>query len=237
MNNGFIYIHRKIQEHWIFQDADYFKAWITLLLNVNHKSEKVLIKGKIYTCERGQSLKSVVTWSKILKWSRTRTSRFFKLLEKEQMIEQKADTKTTHLTICNFETYQKTWTADDTTLDTSVDTSVDTTLDTQTINSINLNNNSINLKEKRISKDIPKKKKSYVLPTEEEVIETIEATDEPMEIKTGFLKHWLAKDSKGVCQYQYQDKFFILSRFNTWIENQKRWGKYPTEFKLTNYDF
>ena len=40
---GWIKLHRNITSHWIFKDADKFKAWISILTTVNHSENKVIL--------------------------------------------------------------------------------------------------------------------------------------------------------------------------------------------------
>lgn len=105
---GFIAIHRSIQEHWIFDDAEKLRAWLIMLMAVNHKENKTLIKGKVLTCPRGQSVLSHSSWASKFgkKWNRNKVIRFFKLLESEHMIEQVNEQVTTRVTICNYSQYQ-----------------------------------------------------------------------------------------------------------------------------------
>ena len=107
--SGWIKIHREIQDHWIWQERREFsklEAWLDILLTVNHADNKVLINNKLYTVKRGESLNSLVTWSKRWNWSKSRVKRFFDLLQKQSMIELKSDQNTTHLTVCNYDSYQ-----------------------------------------------------------------------------------------------------------------------------------
>jgi hypothetical protein len=105
---GWIKLHREIQNHWIWNDEVYFKAWIAILLTVNHKDKKVLIQGELIGCKRGQSLLSLQGWSKCFgkKWTIQRVRTFFKLLKYDGMITVEGLRKTTRVTICNYELYQ-----------------------------------------------------------------------------------------------------------------------------------
>ena len=108
-NEGWISLHRKVQENWIFKKnrvKSEFEAWIIMLLEVNHAEEKVLIKNEIIICGRGESIKSLDTWAHMFGWTKSKVFRFFKLLESDSMIVLKSTHKTTHLTICNYENYQ-----------------------------------------------------------------------------------------------------------------------------------
>lgn len=105
---GWIKIHRQLKAHWVFKDAEYLKAWITILMEVNHKENTVCIHGELIECGRGQSINSLNTWSELFgsNWSVQRVRTFFKLLEKSEMINTQGLRKTTRLTVCNYELYQ-----------------------------------------------------------------------------------------------------------------------------------
>lgn len=105
---GWITIHRKIKEHWIWDDATYLKAWIAILLTVNHENNKVLIEGELIECKRGQSLLSLNGWAKCFgkRWTIQRVRTFLKLLKDDTMIEVEGLRKTTRVTVCNYDTYQ-----------------------------------------------------------------------------------------------------------------------------------
>lgn len=113
---GWIKLHRQIKEHWVFSNSEYLKAWITILIEVNHKPSKVVIDSEIIECGRGQSVNSVSTWCKLFGkgWSPQRVRTFFKLLKNDSMVELEGLRKTTRLTVCNYESYQDDQHADNT---------------------------------------------------------------------------------------------------------------------------
>jgi hypothetical protein len=105
---GWIKIHRQIREHWVWNDSLYLKAWLGILLTVNHEDKKILIQGELIECKRGQSLLSLSGWVKCFgkKWTMQRVRTFFELLKSDQMIETEGLRKTTRLTVCNYDNYQ-----------------------------------------------------------------------------------------------------------------------------------
>lgn len=108
MGSGWIKIHRKITKHWVFKDSEYLKAWITILLNVAYEPGETLVKKTLLKYKKGESLKSIDTWGKMFgNWGKEKTRRFFNLLEKEQMISTKRTHTTTHLSVCNWDSYQE----------------------------------------------------------------------------------------------------------------------------------
>ena len=106
---GWIKIHRQIQKHWIWDNPDYLKAWIAILITVNHEDNKVLIHGELFNCGRGESLLSLANWAKTFGkgWTIQRTRTFFNLLEKDKMINTEGCRKTTRLNVCNYDSYQE----------------------------------------------------------------------------------------------------------------------------------
>jgi uncharacterized phage protein (TIGR02220 family) len=108
-SKGWISVHRKIQNHWLWQSKepyDNLKAWLDILLTVNHSEQKVLIKGTLYTVKRGESIMSLDSWASRWKWNKSKVRRFLNLLQSDSMIELKNERKTTRLTVCNYDSYQ-----------------------------------------------------------------------------------------------------------------------------------
>lgn len=105
---GWISLHRKIKEHWLWSNALYLRAWIQMILDVNHLDSKVLIEGELIECKRGQSLKSLSTWAKDFgnEWTIQKVRTFFKLLQSDNMILIEGLRKTTRITISKYDTYQ-----------------------------------------------------------------------------------------------------------------------------------
>ena len=106
--SGWIKLNREINNHWVFQNSDYFKWWVDILLEVNYAPAKVVIKGKVYECGRGEKLYSLDTWATRWKTNKSKVRRYFDLLQKENMIELKNETQTTRLKVCKYEDYQET---------------------------------------------------------------------------------------------------------------------------------
>lgn len=104
---GFILVHRSIRGHWVWKNP-YAKAWIDMIMDVNHKPRSVEIRGSVYRCERGQSLNSIATWTNAFGkgWTTEKTRTFLRNLENDGMIHTENLGKTTRLTICNYDAYQ-----------------------------------------------------------------------------------------------------------------------------------
>lgn len=112
--SSWIKLFRDINKHWIWQNSDYLKWWLDILLEVNHAPAKVVINNKIYDCNRGEKLYSLDTWA--VRWgtNKSKVRRFLQLLQNDNMIKLKSETQTTRLTVCKYDTYQDTLHADET---------------------------------------------------------------------------------------------------------------------------
>ena len=119
MSNGWINLHRCIQEHWIWQDAHRFKWWVDLLLRASHKDTKVLFDGSLIECKRGQFITSLGKLAEEWMVSRGAVRRFLDALENDTMIARVSTHKMTQITICNYDSYQDRPTTDTTTNNTS----------------------------------------------------------------------------------------------------------------------
>ena len=104
--NGYIRIYRDIRNHWIWSDAEALRAWIDLIMMVNHQSKKVLYNGRLITVKRGSRITSIRKLASRWGWSRGRTSRFLDMLERDGMIATTRDSKKTLLSIVNYGKFQ-----------------------------------------------------------------------------------------------------------------------------------
>lgn len=105
-SKGFIKLDRNIFDHWIFQDAEKFRAFVDLIQLARWKDEKLLIGNDVITVPRGSYYTSELKLAERWSWSRKKTREFLKLLENEKMIIKKGTTKGTMLTIENYRFYQ-----------------------------------------------------------------------------------------------------------------------------------
>ena len=129
---GWIKLHRKIRDCFIWEDKPYDKAraWVDLLLSAMHKDKKMMINGKVVVVKQGSFMTSILKLSDRWGWSRKKTTAFIKMLENENMVTTEGTTKGTTITIVNYEKYQ----IDGTLQGTSEDTAQETAEDTQNKN-------------------------------------------------------------------------------------------------------
>ena len=111
MAYGWISIHRKIQDDWLWEEKPFSKgqAWIDLLLMVNHDDNTIIFDGKPMQISRGCCITSMQKLCDRWGWSNTKVKNFLKILEKDEKILLKiAPRKATALTIVNYSKYQDT---------------------------------------------------------------------------------------------------------------------------------
>ncbi len=115
MDSGWIRLHRKIREHWLWpgkKKRRYSKleAWIDLILSANHQPRKVDIGSKLITIGRGQLLTSQVGLAKKWSWHRETVVQFFYQLKADEMLDietsKQTNTGYTLLTLCNYSKHQ-----------------------------------------------------------------------------------------------------------------------------------
>lgn len=109
MSQGYIKLHRKLQECWIWDSDEPFdrrSAWIDILMSANHSDNKMLFDGSLILIKRGQFITSIRKLSTKWKWSSTKVTAFLDTLEKDQMIKRESDTKKTLISVINYGLYQ-----------------------------------------------------------------------------------------------------------------------------------
>ena len=109
MSQGYIKLHRKLQECWIWDSDEPFdrrSAWIDILMSANHSDNKMLFDGSLILIKRGQFITSIRKLSTKWKWSSTKVTAFLDTLGKDQMIKRESDTKKTLISVINYGLYQ-----------------------------------------------------------------------------------------------------------------------------------
>lgn len=103
---GFISIHRKIQDNWIWQDPERFRAWMDILLCAQFADSEVIVNGVLIKVPRGSWFVSQRTLQTRWGWSRTKVSMFLNMLVSEQMLDVKKTTRGSVLKVLNYDIYQ-----------------------------------------------------------------------------------------------------------------------------------
>jgi hypothetical protein len=112
-DHGWIHLHRKIQFNFLWTEPRVFskaEAWIDMLMEARYSENpaQMLIGSHLIECCQGQCIKSLDTWAARWHWNKSKVRRFFDLLQRVNQIRLENVTKTTRITICNYETYNLT---------------------------------------------------------------------------------------------------------------------------------
>ncbi len=107
MKQGWVSVHRQIQDHWLWEDKPFSQgqAWIDLIMLANYENKKMPYKGEVITCERGTVNLSISYLANRWGWSRKRAKNFLNLLESDGMVSTNATTHRTVITIENYSVY------------------------------------------------------------------------------------------------------------------------------------
>lgn len=107
-SNGYINIHRKIQDNWIWNEKPFSKgqAWIDLLLLARWKDGKQMHRGNLHERKRGQVCCSMKWLGERWGWHRATVKRFLATLECDGMVTTDVTTNDTVITIENYGFYQ-----------------------------------------------------------------------------------------------------------------------------------
>ena len=134
MNSGWVSVHRKIMECWVWEKPLYLKAWLAIILSANHREVKIPFDGKIITIQKGQFITSRRKLMEQWGCSINTVKEILDVFESDGMIERKSDHRMTLITVNNYEKYQQTVSPtvseNDYPIDTVSDTPTDTVNDT-----------------------------------------------------------------------------------------------------------
>lgn len=106
---GWIRLHRKLRDHWLWDNKEVkskFEAWIDLIMMASHEERSVYMKEQLVIIKRGEVCCSLNTFAKRWKWSTGKVRRFISVLKTDTMVVQRTTRVATHLSICNYDTYQ-----------------------------------------------------------------------------------------------------------------------------------
>ena len=214
---GWIKIHRDIRNHWVWQKADYFKAWVYLLIKANHKSKTWLHNGNLVHIRRGELVTSLDAIAQDMNWSRSKVRHFINLLKKDTMIRTDSNTNYTHLSICNYDTYQA--------FVHTEGTVVDTTEGTPKAHS---RQQLKNVKNEKNVKNIENRKQKFI----ESLIEYKDQY--PSHILTQFVNYWTeANRSKTKMRFEMEKTWETGRRLGTWMRNSKDNHVYSTKVEVS----
>lgn len=107
--NGWISLHRKIFSNPIVSPKkpySKFEAWCWLIVRANHSDNKFVLGSEVIKTDEGEVVTSQKKLQQQFGWGNTRVRTYLKLLQSDKMITLKTTAKRTHITICNYTSYQ-----------------------------------------------------------------------------------------------------------------------------------
>lgn len=124
---GYALIHRKFSEShlWLSEKFTRGQAWVDMILLANSEDGFIRSNGMKIIIERGQLGWSEIRLSARWGWSRGKVRRFLNELETVQQIVQQKNTRSSIITIVNYETYQDDDTTDGHVIEQQTDTNKD----------------------------------------------------------------------------------------------------------------
>ena len=104
---GWVAVHRQIQDHWLWAEKPFDKAhaWIDLLLLANHDDKKFCLGNELVEVKQGSLITSEVKLMERWGWGKSKTRAFLDLLQSDGMIIKLSDRKKTTITIVNYSDY------------------------------------------------------------------------------------------------------------------------------------
>ena len=202
---GWISLHRKILENPILNRSrvySNFEAWIWLLLKANHKDNKFMLGSELIKVKKGSMITSQKKLCRQFRWGNSKLRSFLKVLQKDKMILLKTNTQSTHITICNYDTYQENQIADK--LQTNRKQTANK-LRTNTNNNVNNDNNVNKINTLKIEFILNNKK--YL-------------DKYGLKLLKAFVDYWSEKSANSKkMRWQKEKAFDIDKRLNTWSKN------------------
>lgn len=145
---GWIALHRKIKDHWLWEEKPFDKAhaWVDMLLLANHEDNKFLLGNELVEVKSGSFITSEIKLMERWGWGKTKTRAFLDLLQSDGMIIKKSDRKKTTITIVKYGDYAVLKTIDKPQTDRE---QTDSRPQADTNNNENNENNENNIKKER----------------------------------------------------------------------------------------
>ncbi len=106
LTQGWIKLHRKLMDHWIWKNEKYFKAWVYMIFRANFDINKILIGSTVHDVEPGSFITSRYNFAVDTGLTEREVRTFWGLLEKDEMILKKSTSKMTKITVLNYASYQ-----------------------------------------------------------------------------------------------------------------------------------
>lgn len=190
---SFIKINRKIFDHWVFDDAWSFKAWIDLIGMANYEPSQCIIKAQKFTIQRGELIRSMLTLSRRWNCSATKVRTFLLMLEEDGMVVVTNEKIATRIKIANYEDYQ----------------GFEAKQESQ--------KNRKKIAEKSQKNTLEERKKVF-----RDMLSSF-VTDNNREMCNDFFRYWTETSMKSEkMRFEMEKVFDIGRRLSTWARNEKK---------------
>lgn len=112
---GWIKLHRKTQNSWIWDDKPYARgqAWVDLLMLCSHQKVRVSSGNELVEIQRGSFVTSESQLMNRWGWSKSKVRSFLDMLQQDNMIEKITDKKKTTISVVNYDVYQDSQTTEE----------------------------------------------------------------------------------------------------------------------------
>lgn len=221
-NAGFILLHRRVRDHWVWDDPVKLKWWLDILMECNHEGKKFNIGFDLIECNRGQTVNSLMTWGKRWGVDISTVRRFFKLCESDHMIVTENLQKTTRLTVCNYDSYNDPKQAKQTQSNPKA-------------NAKQFGSNSDAIQTKNELKNEERKSgtptKNFKELTETEFYNLVAQFTEKYEKGTlrDFFEYWKEPTETGKMKFQLEKTWDTGGRLRTWKKRENLFGNKLTQ--------
>ncbi len=221
MHRGFIPLHRKLKDHWLYSDNNKLASWIKVLIECNHKDGKKLIDGDLIDCNRGQSINSLNTWSLIFGkgWTAKKVKTFFVLLESDNMLVFEGLRKTSRVTICNYESYNNQGNTEVTQKKHRSNTEVNERSTNNNDNNENNDNNTPKVEATFINTSF---KKWDLNMFKESIKEANKKNEYHDQLRKSFYRYWIEPNEKGKMRFQLNKTWSTKGRLTTFKNNENK---------------
>jgi len=106
MRDGWIKLHRRLQDKGFYKNSKYVHLWIHLLLKANHKPQEIMWDGKTFILQPGQFITGRKKIAEKTRINRSSVERILNYFKNEHQIEQQKTTKGRLITILKWKRYQ-----------------------------------------------------------------------------------------------------------------------------------
>ena len=107
--NGWVKLYRDILSHWVYEDPEKLKIWITLLSKASHKEHKINVGYELVELQPGELVFGTRKFAEQVGLNQNKVYRTIKLFEDDGMIEYDTESypgKFSIVRILNWEKYQ-----------------------------------------------------------------------------------------------------------------------------------